>query len=173
MPAQFTFYSDKSSEVLLSTSVSGPTTTSVVSANILASASASASLIGSALVTKTNTIDGSGNVWAIFNWQFQFNSGNTLSVPADQLVVTFSFNNDTTSGSNPTESIPTGQTSVTVTGSIQNYSQGAYQNQFGYVTKVKSATTNFRQYNVFFPQLVANYTNVFNSLPQPNVAPLS
>jgi hypothetical protein len=171
MPAQFSFYSDKNSETVLSTTTSGSSTyTSVISANLLASASSSTP-IGSLIVTKSNVTDPSNNIWATFKWCFKFNNSNAISVPPNELVAVYEFFNQTTAGSNPSENIPAGG-SGTFTGSINNASSGEYQNQFGYVIKTKDQSA-FRRYDVYFPQLVANYTNVFNSLPQPNVAPLA
>jgi len=175
MPAQITFYSNKSSEVLVSetSSVSiGTTTTSVVSLTIL-SAPEDSAVIGSGLVTKTATVDQSGNVFATFVWQFKFNANNSLTIPDDLLSISFGFYDQTTSGVNPTEVIPSGSNSVTVTGGVVGAaSNGEFCNQFGYCNKTKYNSSPYRQYDVYFPQLVASYTNAFNSLPQTNVAPL-
>jgi hypothetical protein len=171
MPSQFTFYSNKNSEVLISNTSYGNTNISVVSANVLSSQSDS-SVIGQLLVTKTNTVDNNNNVYANFEWQIQFNSN--ANVPPNLLALSFGFFNQTTSGQNPTEKIPVGQSQVVVTGGINSAScNGEYCNQFGYCNKTKYASSSFRQYDIYFPQLVASYTNVFNSLPQQNVAPLA
>jgi hypothetical protein len=89
------------------------------------------------------------------------------------IQASFAFFNQTTSGENPSEIIPAGQTSVTVTGGInQASSTGQFCNQLGYVVKTKDET-RYRQYDVYFPEQVVTAKNVFNSLPQqPSVAPL-
>lgn len=175
MPAQITFYSNKTSEVLVSETSSGAigtSTTSVVSLDIL-SAPEDSAIIGSGLVTKTATVDQNGNVFAKFDWQFKFNEDNSLTIPDDLLAVCFCFFNQTTSGVNPTEIVPAGSNSVTLTGGVLGpCSNGEFCNQFGYCNKTKYNSSTYRQYDVYFPQLVASYTNAFNSLPQTNVAPL-
>ena len=172
MPAQITFYSNKSSEVLVSELSYGSTTVSVVSGKILSTPNDSSSL-GTLLVTKTTTVDQSGNVYASFVWDFKFDKNNSLTIPADLLSISFGFYDQTTSGVNPTEIVPAGSNSVTLTGGVMGpMCNGEFCNQFGYCNKTKYNSSPYRQYDVYFPQLVASYTNAFNSLPQKNVAPL-
>ena len=172
MPAQVTFFSNKTSEVLVSSSTNGSTTTSVVSLNIL-SAPTDSAVIGTGLVTKKATVDQLGNVFATFKYQFKFNKNNSLTVPDDLLALAFGFFNQTTSGVNPTEIVPADSNSVKLTGGVMGpYSNGEFCNQFGYCNKTKYNSSTYRQYDVYFPQLVASYTNAFTSLPQTNVAPL-
>jgi hypothetical protein len=51
-------------------------------------------------------------------------------------------------------------------------STGKYANQAGYRETYKDSTQDFVINKVYFPQPILTYTNAFNSLPQPNTAPL-
>jgi hypothetical protein len=175
MPAQFTLYSDKNSEILVSSvqDVIGyaSTYTTVLTGNVLNAASNS-NKIGDYIVTKVASQDASGNVWSQFDYSFQITSPND-GIPTGAISFTLNMFNQTSFSSNPSETIPSGSSSVTLTNGLTSaISTGAYCNQFGYVQKTKSAS-NFRTYAFTFPQLVASYTNVFDSLPQPSVAPLA
>lgn len=178
MPAQFSFYTDKASEVIIESQVTPDSKSGVmlISSNLLSSKDDTNS-IGRLLITKSFATDLDGSLVADFTYTAKFNSSSGLpSSPfSDVLVFTTKlYNNITIPASfNPTEIIQPGQTSVQLTGAVNQFnSSGEFCNQFGYAVKTKD-TTNFRKYDVYFPQLVANYTNVFNSLPQPSVAPLA
>jgi hypothetical protein len=54
----------------------------------------------------------------------------------------------------------------------QSESTGEYANQVGYIEYVKDSTKIFVKQTLYFPQPIVTYTNAFNSLPQPNTAPL-
>jgi hypothetical protein len=183
MPASFTFFVDKASEKVLQTTygIVENTWYTLVEVDVLNDDPHANSglkhhqVIGSMIIEKQTVIASHDNVWAEFNYAIVFNEGNPMNLPAgDVLALSFSFFNQTTTSENPSEIIPAGETSVTLTGGVDsNQCSGEFLNQFGYCEKVKDETTSFRKYSVFFPQLVASYTNVFNSLPQPSVAPLA
>lgn len=163
MPSQFTFYSDKMSETIVSTESYGMTVVTNMTANVLSSPNNNTQM-GTLFIKKINTLDNNKNVWSEFEYKIKLDSG----------IVIFNFNyfNQTTTGENPTELIPAGKDSVVLTtGLLSSSASGIFCNQFGYVNKTKNAS-QFRQFDVYFPQMVCSYTNVFNSLPQPNTAPL-
>ena len=54
----------------------------------------------------------------------------------------------------------------------QNESTGEYANQIGYLNYPKDSSKIFIGHEVYFPLPTVTYTNAFNSLPQPNTAPL-
>jgi hypothetical protein len=172
MPANFKFYVDKASEqavVIMMTSDTNATTQ--VSAPVLGSED-DTDIIGTLFAVKTWNKDAYGNQWATFEWYVQFFDNSGLPTNST-LQLSFTFFNQTTGVENPTETIPAGQPSIVVTGSVNSLgSSGEFLNQSGYCNKTDYSTKSFRLYEVYFPQAVVTYTNVFNSLPQPSVAPL-
>lgn len=164
MPSNFNFYVNKSSEksVLV---IDQPTyKVTQGSATVLGSQTDS-NVIGSVLFTKTWNQDASGSSQASFEWKIVFN--NNTSLPQNSILnLNFEFKDQTTGSNNPTETIPSGSTSVTVTGAVQNLaSSGEFINQPGYCNKTKSSSSSYRLYEVYFPQAVVTYTNVFNNYP--------
>jgi len=166
MPGSITFYLDKSTQNVLSTSSDGTTSVTLAYNNVLNSPN-DTDIIGKVSVTKTVTVDDKGNVWGDFKHKVNLSNGT--------LVFTVTYFNQTTSGvNNPGEIIPPGETSITLTTGLESQcASGIYCNQFGYINKVKNTTSNFRKYSVYFPQLIGSYTNSFNNDPQPSVAPLA
>lgn len=179
MPAQITFYADKSSEVIVESQLTpdGKSGAYIISSDLLSSRD-DASSIGRLIINKVFATDLDGSIVADFTYTVKFsaNSGLPSSPFSDVLVFNTKLYNNVLippASKNPTEIIQPGQTSVQLTGGVvTSQSSGEFCNQFGYAVKTKDLT-NFRKYDVYFPQLVANYTNVFNSLPQPSVAPLA
>jgi hypothetical protein len=181
MPASFTCYVNKASEVIVDSSSELPITLNgkgitLVSAPILGSKHDS-DVIGTMMISKLYTEDNIGNKLATFTYTLKFNADSDLpSSPfSDVLCLTEKLYNNFTipENGNPSENIPAGESSVVLTGAVNQFeSSGEFCNQFGYFNKTKDLT-QFRTYEVNFPQLVASYTNVFNSLPQPSVAPLA
>ena len=178
MPAQFTFYTDKFSEVVVDSRVSfGKTGVIVVSCNLFRS-DTNDTVDGRLLITKSFTTDVDGTIVATFEYTAKFNEASGLpSAPfTDVLCFTTKLYNNITipQNFNITEIIPPGQTSVQITCAIDQFlSTGEFCNQFGYVDIITNSNTIFKQYNVYFPLLVAQYTNAFNGLPQPSIAPLA
>lgn len=171
MPANFKFYVDKASEQVVVISTSDSNATTQVSAPVLGSEDKT-DIIGTLFAIKIWNKDAYGNEWANSQWYIQFfdNSG----LPTNSTLKLFdALFNQTTGKENPTETIPVDQTSVVVTGSVDPLgSTGEFLNQPGYFNKTNYSTKSFRLYEVYFPQAVVTYTNAFNSLPQPSVAPL-
>ena len=164
MPASTQINSDKNSEIVLSSTVdsTGTTYITVLTGNLLKTDNSTQ--IGTYLATKTCTKDTNNNVWSKFEYNFQI--GPNAGIPSGSIDFTLNYYNETTFTSNPSENI----------GSYTNglnapVSTDAYCNQVGYVTKTKSSS-QFRTYLFNWPLPVVNYTNAFNSLPQPSVAPL-
>lgn len=172
MPANFKFYVNNASEksvVIMMTSDSNATTQ--VSAPVLGSED-DTDIIGTLFAVKTWNKDAYGNELSTFEWYIQFFDNSGLPTNST-LKLLFTWFNQTTGVENPTEKIPNGQTSVVYTGSVDSLgSSGEFLNQSGYCNKTNYSTKSFRLYEVYFPQAVVTYTNVFNSLPQPSVAPL-
>jgi len=182
MPTAFTCYINKSSESANVHQIASTTYPSDPSANITITSghatllsqpnSDPSSVIGSVFFTKSYNYDLCGNTISTFVWDFNFDGSGGFAAGNVQSQFYF-FNQASYSNGNPTEIIPSGQTSVTVQGILNgNLSTTCFANQYGYVIKTKSSTSNYRRYDFYYPQAVMTYTNVFNSLPQPSVAPL-
>lgn len=166
MPSQFTFYSDKNSETIVSTEtykmINGMTVVTNMTANVLSSPNNNTQM-GTLFIKKTITLDNNNHIWSEFEYKIKHEHG----------IIIFNFNyfDQTTTGENPTEIVPNGNSVVLTTGLLSSSASGMFCNQFGYVNKTKDAT-QFRKFDVYFPQLIASYTNAFNSLPQPPHSPL-
>lgn len=172
MPAKLKFYVNEDNEqavVIMMTSDTNATTQ--VSIPVLGSED-DTDIIGTLFTIKTWNKDAYGNEWVTFEANIQFfdNSGFPTN---STLQLNFTFFNETNGTINPTEVIPYGKTSIIATGSVNSLvSSGEFLNQSGYCNKTIISTSPFKLYEVYFPQAVVTYTNVFNSLPQPSVAPL-
>jgi len=180
MPAQTSFYTNSDQEIVLSsTEVSASFNSIIVTAIVTSpiySSMECTTKVGTFLCTKQVTsVNGATSgegLFATFSWQFQFSEGNILQLPANELDATFNLAGSVVILPNPTELLPLGASSQTYNGSANSaHGNGEFLNQFGYLVKTKYATSPVRKFDVYFPQLIAQYTNAFNSLPQPSLAP--
>jgi hypothetical protein len=110
---------------------------------------------GDVLISKVTQLDQANNSYA--NWEYQFNfNGNagiaagTITAQIDLLNGVAWSNQPTTTNANinPSEVIPSGQTSAKYYGFVKS-GTGPYYLAFGTFTKVKDLT-NYRVYNLQF-----------------------
>lgn len=108
----------------------------------------------------------SGNVTTYNTTFIKFSSNSGLPNGDDNILVgNLTTNNKFTSGSGLANGTYYQQSNTFL-------STGEWSGQTGYATITRDSTKTYDKVDVQFPIPVVTYTNAFNSLPQPNTAPL-